>query len=414
MTVGSRAGGSRRDVDDFGVPLAPEDREFRNEVLAFLETELTSELVSASRERSEAKRVALLREWQRRLHAAGLAAVSWPVVHGGRGATVVQQLVFNAELARHRAPDAINRSAVNQLGPTIIQWGDDTQRAHYLPRILNAADVWCQGFSEPDAGSDLASLRTRAELVDDHFLVNGQKIWTSKAQYADWIYILARTNPDAPKHEGISFLLVDLRTPGIEIRPIRQITGTAEFNEVFFTDVRVPLANVVGPVDAGWRVANSTLGYERVGQSRTHRIERRLAILLAMATEPATDPAADGSCPMDDPWTLDHLVRFAAQVEALRQISAQATAAGVRGTAPGPEASVAKLLTSEVDQAMANFGLEMAGVSGTLQRGSDGAAKGGNVAKSYLLMRAATLGAGTSEIQRNVIGEKLLGLPRDR
>jgi alkylation response protein AidB-like acyl-CoA dehydrogenase len=394
--------------DDYGVPLGPDDVAFRDEVRAFLARELTPEIVGAGR-RPETERTELLREWQRKLHRAGLAAISWPSEYGGRSAGVVQQLVFNAELARHRAPDPINRSAVNQLGPTIIQWGDDAQRAHYLPRILSGDDVWCQGFSEPDAGSDLASLRTRAVVDDDGFVVNGQKIWTSKAQYADWIYILARTNVDAPKHEGISFLLVDLHSPGIEVRPIRQITGAAEFNEVFFDDVRVPRANLVGPLDGGWKVAHSTLGYERVGQSRTHRIERRLDIVLGLAT----DAAADGSRPIDDPLTRDRLVRFAAQVEALRQIAAQATAAGVRGVTPGPEASVAKLLTSEVDQAMATFGLDLAGPAGVLQRGSPGAAKGGNVALSYLLMRAATLGAGTSEIQRNVIGEKLLGLPRD-
>ncbi len=361
-----------RRVDDYGVPLTASDVAFRDEVLEFLATELTPELLAASRDRSDDVRVESLREWQRRLHQAGLAAVSWPVEHGGRAATVVQQLVFNAELARHRAPDAINRSAINQLGPTIIQWGDDAQREHYLPRILSGADVWCQGFSEPDAGSDLASLRTRAVRDGDDFVINGQKIWTSKAQYADWIYILARTNPDAPKHQGISFLLIDLRTPGIEIRPIRQITGTAEFNEVFFTDVRVPSENVVGPVDAGWRVANSTLGYERVGQSRTHRIERRLAILVSMAT----DTADDGTCPIEDPFIRDRLVRFAAQVEALRQIAAQATAAGVRGVAPGPEASVAKLLTSEVDQAMANFGMDMAGMTWDVAAGIKGRRQG--------------------------------------
>jgi alkylation response protein AidB-like acyl-CoA dehydrogenase len=394
--------------DDYGVPLTSDDVAFRDEVRSFLARELSPEIVGASR-RKEAERVELIREWQRRLHRAGLAAVSWPVEHGGRGANVVQQLVFNAELARHRAPDPINRSAINQLGPTIIQWGDDAQRAHYLPRILSGDDVWCQGFSEPDAGSDLASLRTRAVVEDESFVVTGQKIWTSKAQYADWIYILARTDPDAPKHDGISFLLVDLRTPGIEVRPIRQITGAAEFNEVFFDDVRVPRANLVGPLHEGWRVANSTLGYERVGQSRTHRIERRLSIVLGLATE----EDADGSCALDDSYIRDQVVRFAAQVEALREIAAQATAAGVRGVEPGPEASVAKLLTSEVDQAMAGFGLDLAGPAGVLQRGSPGAAKQGNVALSYLLMRASTLGAGTSEIQRNVIGEKLLGLPRD-
>jgi alkylation response protein AidB-like acyl-CoA dehydrogenase len=303
----------------------------------------------------------------------------------------------------------VNRSAINQLGPTIMQWGDDAQRAHFLPRILTGEDVWCQGFSEPDAGSDLASLRTRAEVDGEALVVTGQKIWTSKAEYADWIYILARTDPAAPKHEGISFVLVDLRSDGIEIRPIRQITGRSEFNEVFFSAVRIPLANVVGRLNDGWRVAHSTLGYERVGQSRTHRIERRLDILLDMATT----PVGDATRPVDDPLVRHELTRFAAQVEALRQIAAQATAAGVRGVEPGPEASVAKLLTSEVDQAMAGFGLDLAGVAGTLRRGSPGAAKDGNVALSYLLMRAATLGAGTSEIQRNLIGERLLGLPRD-
>jgi alkylation response protein AidB-like acyl-CoA dehydrogenase len=203
--------------------------------------------------------------------------------------------------------------------------------------------------------------------------------------------------------------LADLAIEGIEVRPIRQITGDAEFNEVFFDNARVPLAGVLGPLNEGWRVAKSTLGYERVGQSRTHRIERRLAILTSMVKEP--NALSDNG--LNDEYVADQLVRFAAQVEALRQIAAQATAAGVRGVSPGPEASVAKLLTSEVDQAMANFGLDIAGPAGTLLPGSPGAAKKGNVAKSYLLMRASTFGAGTSEIQRNVIAEKLLGLPRD-
>ncbi len=351
-----------------------------------------------------------MRLWQSRLHDAGLAAISWPVQFGGRGATPVQQLIFNAEMAAAHVPEPINRSAINQLGPTIIQWGSDEQRQRYLPKILSGEEVWCQGFSEPEAGSDLAALKTTAEIRDDELVINGQKVWTSKAQYADWIYILARTDPAAEKHQGISYILVPLRTSGIEVRPIRQITGQAEFNEVFFDSVRVPLGNVVGPLHDGWKVAKSTLGYERVGQSRTHRIERRLAILVRMAQERGAVARDGGDV---DGYVADRIVGFAAQVEALRQISAQATAAGVRGLSPGPEASVAKLLTSEVDQAMANFGLDLAGPAGTLERGSPGAAKKGNVAQSYLLMRAATFGAGTSEIQRNVIAEKLLGLPRD-
>jgi alkylation response protein AidB-like acyl-CoA dehydrogenase len=392
---------------DYGVILGDGDRAFRDEIRAFLASALDDAITKASG--GEAERLERARRWQARLYDAGLAAISWPVEFGGRSATPVQQLIFNAEMAAARTPEPINRSAINQLGPTIIQWGTDEQRHHYLPRILSAQDVWCQGFSEPDAGSDLASLKTRAVVDGDHLVITGQKLWTSKAQYADWIYLLARTDPTADKHKGISYLLADLSTPGIEVRPIRQITGAAEFNEVFFDAARIPLRNVLGPLHGGWTVAKSTLGYERVGQSRTHRIERRLDIVVKMAlADNALTPNG-----LDDTYVADHIARYAAQVEALRQIAAQATAAGVRGASPGPEASVAKLLTSELDQAMANFGLDLAGEAGTLERGSPGATKNGNVAQSYLLMRAATFGAGTSEIQRNVIAEKLLGLPRD-
>lgn len=392
---------------DYGVVLSDADRAFRDEVREFIAAALTSDLRGRGHDKTD--HLVRMRLWQERLHEARLAAISWPKQFGGRGAGPVQQLIFNAEMAAAHAPEPINRSAINQLGPTIIQWGSEEQRANYLPRILSGADVWCQGFSEPEAGSDLAALRTKAEIDGDELVVTGQKIWTSKAEYADWIYILARTDPAAEKHAGISYVLVPLSSPGIEIRPIRQITGQAEFSEVFFDAVRVPRANVVGPLHGGWRVAKSTLGYERVGQSRTHRIERRLAILVKMAQD---DNALtrDG---LDDSYVADRIAGFAARVEALRQISAQATAAGVRGVSPGPEASVAKLLTSEVDQEMANFGLDLAGPSGTLDGNSIGTAKGGNVAQSYLLMRAATFGAGTSEVQRNVIAEKLLGLPRD-
>lgn len=392
---------------DRRVVLGDADRSFRDEIRAFLATALTPDVRGPGRD--ETDRLNRMRLWQRRLHDAGLAAISWPVRYGGRGATPVQQLVFSAEIAAAHAPEPINRSAINQLGPTIIQWGTDEQRNHYLPAILSGERVWCQGFSEPEAGSDLAALKTRAEPDGDELVITGQKIWTSKAHYADWIYILARTDPAADKHAGISYILVPLDAPGIEVRPIRQITGVSEFNEVFFDAVRVPRGNVLGPLHGGWKVAKSTLGYERVGQSRTDRIERRLGILVKMADE--ANALSDSG--LTDSFTADRIVGFAARVEALRQIAAQATAAGVRGVSPGPEASVAKLLTSEVDQEMAGFGLELAGAIGTLERGSPGAAKKGNVAQSYLLMRAATFGAGTSEIQRNVIAEKLLGLPRD-
>jgi alkylation response protein AidB-like acyl-CoA dehydrogenase len=409
MVVEAMSGDPRSGSDpehDYGFALDDAARVFAQEVRAFLAAALDEPMLA--RGGGEAERVGRSREWQRRLHVAGMAAISWPPEYGGRGATPLEQLIFSTEIASVGAPEPINRSAINQLGPTLIQWGNDEQRARFLPRILSGEDVWCQGFSEPDAGSDLASLRTRGEIDGDDLVVTGQKIWTSKAQYADWIYLLVRTDPDVPKTKGISYVLADLSSPGIDVRPIRQITGRAEFNEVFLDEVRIPVAQVVGPLNRGWEVARSTLSFERVGQSRTHRVERRLRSLVRLAAEHGTE-----ATPLGDAAVQERLVGYAAQVEALRQIAADATAAGVRGASPGPEASIAKLLTSEVDQDMATFALELAGPAGTLERGSPAAAEGGNVALGYLLMRAATLGAGTSEIQRNIVAEKRLGLPRD-
>lgn len=390
--------------------LSPADQAFRDEVRSFLDANLPEGWGTRAYKAppDEASRIGFQRDWQRRLHRAGLAAIAWPVEYGGRGAGFVQQMVYNTEMARRRAPDPINRSAVAYIGPTIIQWGSDWQREHFLPRILSGEDVWCQGFSEPDAGSDLASLRTRAELDGDEFVLTGHKVWTSKAHFADWCFVLARTDPTAPKHQGISCLLVDLRSEGITIRPIRQISGQSDFNEVFFDGVRVPRSCLVGEQNDGWRVANATLGYERAGLSRTQRIERRLDILVGLAR----DLRIDGQPQIEDPVVREQLVRFAVEVEALRNISARASAAGLRGAAPGPEVSIAKLLTSELDQAMADFGMDLAGPYAALVKGSKHALKGGNIPLSYLIMRAATIGGGTSEIQRNLIAERVLGLPK--
>jgi alkylation response protein AidB-like acyl-CoA dehydrogenase len=392
--------------------LSPEDEAFRDEVRAFLDANLPDGWGTRAYKgpREEAGRIELQRDWQRRLHQARLIAIGWPVEHGGRGAGFVQQMLYNTEMARRRAPEPINRSAVAYIGPTLIQWGSDWQREHFLPRILSGEDMWCQGFSEPDAGSDLAALRTRAELDGDgdEFVLTGHKVWTSKAHYADWCFVLARTDPNAPKHQGISSLLVDLRSEGITIRPIRQISGRSEFNEVFFDSVRVPRSCLVGELNGGWKVANSTLSFERAGLSRTERIERRLAILVGLARE----LEVDGRPQIDDPVVREKLVRFAVEVEALRNISVRASTAGLRGTAPGPEVSIAKLLTSKLDQAMSEYGMDLAGPYAALLRESEHSLKGGNIPLSYLIMRAATIGGGTSEIQRNLIAERVLGLPK--
>ena len=395
---------------DFELDLAPEDEAFRDEVRAFLDANLPEGWGTRqyAGPRDDAGRIAFQRTWQRRLSEARLAAIAWPKEHGGRDAGWRQQLLYNTEMARRRAPDPINRSAVAYIGPTIIQWGTAWQKEHFLPRILAGDDVWCQGFSEPDAGSDLAAIRTRADLDGDEFVVTGQKVWTSKAEFADWCYIIARTDPRAPKHQAISCLLVDMHSPGITVRPLRQISGRSEFNEVFFDNVRVPRRCLVGTLNDGWRICNSTLRYERAGLSRTSRIERRLDVLISLARE----LTVDGKPLLDDPVVRDQLARFAVKVEALRVISVRLSAASLRGADPGPEVSIAKLLTSELDQAMADYGMDLAGPYGALVRESPHVLKGGNVPLSYLIMRAATIGGGTSEIQRNVIAERVLGLPR--
>lgn len=395
---------------DFELDLAPDDRSFRDEVRAFLDANLPTGWGTRGFQgpRDEAGRIELQRTWQRRLHEAGLAAIAWPVEHGGRDAGFVKQLLYNSEMARRRAPDPINRSAIAYIGPTIIQWGSAWQKERFLPTILSGEEIWCQGFSEPGAGSDLAAIRTRAERDGDDLVVTGQKVWTSKAQFADWCYVLVRTDPSAAKHLGISCLLVDMRSAGITVRPLRQLSGRSEFNEVFFDEVRVPLRCLVGTLNDGWRVARSTLRYERAGLSRTTRIERRLDILLDLARE----LTVDGKPLLGDPVVRDTLARFAVKVEALRSISTRVSAASLSGREPGPEVSIAKLLTSELDQAMADYGMDLAGPLAALVRESPHALKHGNVPLSYLVMRAATIGGGTSEIQRNVIAERVLGLPR--
>jgi alkylation response protein AidB-like acyl-CoA dehydrogenase len=394
---------------DFDLSLSDEDRGFQSEVRAFLDENLPEGWGTSSfKMPSGEERIEFLRDWQRRLNDASLAAIAWPKEYGGRDASLVWQIIYSRELARRGAPEPINRSAVIHTGPTIIQWGTEEQKARFLPKILTGEEVWCQGFSEPDAGSDLASLRTRAEIRGDNFVVNGQKVWTTRAHYADWCFLLVRTDTDAPKHEGISCLLVDMKSPGIRVQPIRQIANQAEFNEVFFEDVEVPRDMVVGGVNNGWRVATSTLSYERAGQGNTTRLERRFNIVEELCKE----LEIDGKPRIEDPLVQDQLVRFASRVEALRQIAARAIAAGLQGAPPGADSAVAKLLTSETDQAMSEFGLELAGRIGILTQDSNHSIKRGNIARSYLIMRAATIGAGTSEIQRNVIGERLLGLPK--
>src|SRR5712671_4923736 len=265
----------------------PEQEQFRAEIRRWLAANLTDDLriedptderVAPDRETFERRR-----DWQRRMFAAGWVGISWPKEYGGRGATLMEQVIYDEECFRARAPVLPGYSGIGMAGPTIIEWGTPAQKQRYLPRILGGDDIWCQGYSEPGAGSDLAGLRTRAEERGDRFVVNGQKVWTSGAQFADWIYLLVRTDPSAPKHRGISYLLVDMRTPGITIRPLVQITGESDFNEVFYDNVRVPRKNLVGELNQGWQVSIATLMYERVSGGTRHPVERTINELIDLS-----------------------------------------------------------------------------------------------------------------------------------
>ena len=335
--------------------------------------------------------------------------VHWPRQYGGRGATTVENYVLQEEFARAQAPEIIGRIGVNLVGPTLIAHGTEEQKRRHLTRILAAEELWCQLFSEPDAGSDLAALRCRAERRGDEFVVNGQKVWTSYAQFADWGILLARTNPDAPKAKGISFLIVDMRSPGVTIRPLRQMTGSEEFNEVFLEDVRVPVSNLVGEIDKGWSIAQTTLSHERGTSPRQlviHRILLDELLSLARSTRRGDLPASA------DPALRQRLAQAFIEVEMTKLHNWRTLTQLRRHGKPGPESSLVKLFWSEMSQRLHDTAMEILAAHGQLWPGEPRAVARGRWLRSYLYYRAATIFAGTSEIQRNIIAQRVLGLPR--
>jgi alkylation response protein AidB-like acyl-CoA dehydrogenase len=338
------------------------------------------------------------RDWQRILATGRWSAPAWAEAVGGRGANVTDQLVIEETIAATGLPPLPGMLGLKNVGPTIAVWGTDEQKKH-LPKILNAEEIWCQGFSEPGAGSDLAGLRTRAVRDGDEFVVNGQKIWTSNGMYATHMELLVRTNPDAAKHRGISALLVDMSTPGIEVRPIRQITGDAEFAEVFFTDVRIPVADLLGPEDSGWQVTRTTLGHERSGVAVfTARLEKQVADTIAAHT-------VDGPSPVS-PVMADRLVGHYIEARMANLLSRQLMQRLVQGEEPGSEQAVIKLTWSESGQRLAETVFSLNGASSVY--GPEGEV----VAKEYLGSRSMTIAAGTSQIVKNILSENVLGLPR--
>jgi alkylation response protein AidB-like acyl-CoA dehydrogenase len=322
---------------------------------------------------------------------------------------LIQQAIYAQETARARAPQPANGLGISIVGPTLIHHGTEEQKKRYIPKILNADEIWCQGFSEPNSGSDLASLQTKAVLDGDAFVVNGQKIWTSLGQYADWCILLVRTDSDAPKHRGITFLLVDMHTPGITVRPLKQITGHAEFNETFFDNVRVPRENVVGEINEGWRIAMTTLTYER-GISTLSTQVRMQQNLEAMC-DYARKTRRNGHTVSEDPIYRQQLAEAHIRVEIMLLNLYRGITAQLRGQPPGPESSLAKLYWSELDKWMQELGMSLQGPYSQLDWDSDYAVPG-DWQYNFLRSRAGTIYSGTSEIQRNIIGERVLGLPK--
>jgi alkylation response protein AidB-like acyl-CoA dehydrogenase len=348
-----------------------------------------------------------LREWQRTLHAGHWVGIHWPVEYGGRGASSAQVAIYNEELARAGSPQILGRGGVTLVGPTLIAYGTDEQRARWMSRILGADDIWCQLFSEPGAGSDLASLSTRAERHGDVYRVTGQKVWSSYARFADMAIALVRTEPTAPSHKGISMLAIPMDAEGVDIRPLRQITGDSDFNEVFLDAVEVPVSNIIGPEHDGWRVANTTLANER-GTSFIWKEQ----VLCELAIDALTNACRrDGRA--RDPLVRQEIARSWIDVQIFRWHNARTLQRLGRGEPIGAESSLVKLWWAGTSQRLANAAATVLGPGALLTSDDKHALDDGRWVHSLLATRANSIMGGTSEIQRNVIGERILGLPRE-
>lgn len=386
--------------------LSPEHERFRTDLRTWLATNLRRPWREELREpaATENSLIECRRAWQRKLHEAGYVGMDWPVEWGGRGATAVEKSIFDEEIARADAPPILNILGIGLLGPALIHHGTESQRRRFIPPMLSGDEIWCQGFSEPGAGSDLASLRTTAVVDGDHFVLNGQKIWTTFGPWADWIFVLARTDAK-DRYGGISFILTKLDTPGITVRPLRQITGESEFGEVFFEDARVPRENLVGKIGEGWRIAMTVLGFERgaVGLAHAARYGRDL-VQLARACR---DLGRTGE------GVRERLARLLVENEVMRANGIRTLANLAAGHVPGPESSIEKLWWSEFDKRFRETALDVLGAGGQLLRTSGVARDDVDWAREFLWSRAGTIYSGSSEVQRNIIAKRVLNLPQD-
>ena len=383
------------------------ERRLQHEIRAFLAAERPD---AAQLPRSLEDRMAALRSWQGRCYEAGYVGRAWPVEFGGGGRPVAEQIVIDQELAAAGAPEFANVVGLDVLGPSMLTFGSDEQRRRHIPAILAAEEIWCQGFSEPDAGSDLASLRTRADDRGDHFVLNGQKTWVSWGQFARWGGVLARTDDAGPRHRGISMLIVDMRSPGVELRPMTQITGHAEFCELFLVDVVVPRENLLGGLGDGWKIAMHTLGHERGTAALPRQV--KLRTWLDRAVRVAAERTLDGEPLIDDPEAQVALARALIGVEVLRHHAYRTVGEFLNGGAVGPGSSSVKLLMAEAEQRLAATALEVLGP--TLEHAEpDDVDENDFWHETYLYSRAASIYGGTQQIQRNIIADRVLTLPQE-
>jgi alkylation response protein AidB-like acyl-CoA dehydrogenase len=386
--------------------LTPQELAFRDEVRAWFSANVPKDWVKRrNAEESMEARFAYLKTWQRKLFDAGWAGISWPKEYGGRGASLMEQVIFIEEMARAEAPPMANVLGLGLIGPTIIAYGNPAQKERYLRKILSAEEIWCQGFSEPNAGSDLAALSSEAKLDGDSFVINGHKVWNSYGWAADWCELVVRTDPTVEKHKGLTVILVDMKSPGVEVRGLKQMTGETEFCEIFFRDVRVPKENVIGKVNEGWRVAMGTLMHERgtFGAGLQVSYQRNFNRLVEIAHEMKRDT---------DPIVRQKLAQAYTEIEVMRCNQMRAFSKINETGVPGPEGSIQKIFWSELNQRFQQWAMEIMGPYGQLAHGSSDAFDEGQWAYGYLRSRGNTIEAGTSEIQRNIIGHFELGLPK--
>jgi alkylation response protein AidB-like acyl-CoA dehydrogenase len=403
---------------DMDFSLSPQEEAFRKELCDWLDAnapELRQRMrrqgpmmMEGGEPGSEAQE--FTRWWHKKLHDAGYVGIAWPKAYGGRGATLMEQVIFNEEMSKHRAPGGVGGLGIGWAGPTIIVHGTEEQKKRFLPKILNGEEVWCQAFSEPEAGSDLANSQTRAVEDGDYYVVNGQKVWTTGGMRADWAILLAKTNfdPAAPRHRTFSYFLMDMHSPGVTVRPLREITGAAAFGETFLDNVRIPKNLMVGQRDGGWYISMNTLEFERSNSSSAIQVLTAITNLIELAEK----TERNGQSLSKDPVTRQKIAQFYIEANICKYIGLRALTRQLRGMTPGPESSVGSLLNMELGQRIEDFATYVQGPYSQLVRGSKHAINNGMWQRSFLASRGRTIMTGTSEIKRNVIAQRTLGLPR--